>query len=248
MIPLWAPFILWEAYNQGLSHYSLCLFLFFLVSTSLGITLGYHRLSAHRSFKCSKPLQALLLFFGSLALQGPVAYWVSIHLKHHRFADEEGDPHSPRDSLLWAHCGWIFKSYAPELHRYGKTTLSCPMNAWFTRHYIWLAVLSLGLPALLGGWEGFLWGGIMRLFYVTQLTWAINSLTHKFGHPAHSTGDQSRNLPLLSFFTFGESWHNNHHASPGSAYFGQTKQQLDPGAWCLMLFEKAGWVWDVKKA
>ncbi len=238
------------------------------VLTGLGITVGFHRLLTHRSFKAAPPVRAAFAILGSMAVQGPVLNWVADHRKHHAFTDEEGDPHSPHLSGrpgilgalagLWhAHVGWLFtvagraarERYVPDLLR--DRTLRFIDRAFF----LWVA-LGLLVPFVLGWALGgtlgaaltaLLWGGLVRIFLLHHVTFAINSLCHFLGRRRFRTDDESRNVAWLAPLSFGEAWHHNHHAFPTSAFHGLRRWEIDPGGWVIRALERAGLAWDVKR-
>ena len=234
--------------------------------TGVGITVGYHRLFTHRSFKTTRPVRALFAAFGSAAVEGPVIEWVSNHRKHHRFSDLPGDPHSPHTGhgvgwrgalrgLVHAHIGWIFRGeeLASE-ERYAKDLLADPLIRAIDRTFLLWVLLGLAFPfglgvaisgTVVGGLTGLLWGGAVRILCLHHATFSINSLCHFFGRRRFTTGDESRNLAWLALPTFGEAWHNNHHAFPTSAHHGLTRWQLDPGGWLIDGLERVGLAWDV---
>jgi len=238
--------LLW---GQGISMLDFGLFLGFYLFTGVGVTVGFHRLFTHRSFETPAPIRATLAVAGSMAVQGSVIEWVATHRRHHAFADEYGDPHSPhlvqatglRGVLLglWhSHMGWLFapsrtveSRWAPDLER---EPLMAAVNRWFPR----LVLVSFFLPPLLalaitGSWwaavTAFLWGTLVRMFLLHHVTWSINSICHFFGRQPFRSQDESKNNWPLSLISFGESWHNNHHAFPTSARHGLLRGQLDPG-------------------
>jgi stearoyl-CoA desaturase (Delta-9 desaturase) len=256
----------WQAWNNLLHWHDVVVFLILYLSTGFGITVGFHRLFTHRSFKTSAPVRGVLAALGSVAIEGNVISWVADHRKHHAFSDQEGDPHSPhvdhgvgwRGALrgLWhAHWGWLFihtqrgarKRYAPDL-------LKDPVVSFIDRTFIFWAlggfVAAFGLGWALGGsveagLTGLLWGGGVRLLVLHHMTYSINSLCHFFGSRRFPTDDHSRNLLWLSIPTFGEAWHNNHHAFPTSAAHGLRWWEVDPSALLIRAMEKLGLVWDV---
>ena len=220
------------------------------LATMLGITAGFHRLAAHRSFSAIVPVKTILLGLGSMASQGPPVYWVSNHRRHHEFSDQPGDPHSPVNQretagilssvkgLVHAHMGWLLSEPITNPMRYSRDLLKDPAVMRVNRNYqLWvlaglLAPAALGvliLRSAQGGLLGFLWGGLLRVFTVHHTTWCINSLTHAIGQRPFATADNSRNLAWLSLASAGESWHNGHHAFPTSARFGLEWWQLDLG-------------------
>jgi stearoyl-CoA desaturase (delta-9 desaturase) len=239
------------------------------VATMIGIDVGYHRHFAHGAFKTTTPVRVLLAVCGSMAFQGPVIWWVATHRRHHQTSDQPGDPHSPHpygastsqklQGLWHAHLGWLLDPTcvrAPGWARYGRDLYrEAPIFTVHMAYFSWL-LLGLALPAVAGGvlrwtWTGvglgFLWGGLVRLFLSSHFSWAINSLCHAYGsRPFATHADRSTNNFWLALPTFGESWHNNHHAFPSSARFGLSWWQLDPGMWCIRGLELCGLAWDIK--
>jgi stearoyl-CoA desaturase (Delta-9 desaturase) len=257
---------IWLAWGGSLHWQDLVVLAVSYLITGLGITVGYHRLFTHRSFKTTRPLRVLFAAFGSAAVEGPVIEWVSTHRKHHQFSDLPGDPHSPHTDhavgwrgalrgLLHAHIGWMFRGgdRASE-ERYAKDLLADPLIRTIDRTFLLWVLLGLAFPfglgvaitgSVVGGLTGLLWGGAVRILFLHHATFSINSLCHFFGRRRFSTGDESRNLAWLALLTFGEAWHNNHHAFPTSAHHGLTRWQLDPGGWLIDSLERIGLAWDV---
>ncbi|HEV2975138.1 MAG TPA: acyl-CoA desaturase [Solirubrobacteraceae bacterium] len=256
----------WLAWGGALHWQDLVVLAVSYLLTGVGITVGYHRLFTHRSFKTGRPLRALFAVSGSAAVEGPLIEWVSNHRKHHRFSDLPGDPHSPHidhgagwrgalRGLLHAHVGWILRASdlaSPE--RYAKDLLDDPIIRVIDRMFLLWVLLGLAFPfglgvaltgSLVGGLTGLLWGGAVRILFLHHATFSINSLCHFFGRRRFATGDQSRNLAWLALPTFGEAWHNNHHAFPTSAHHGLTRWQLDPGGWLIDGLERVGLAWGV---
>ena len=234
--------------------------------TGVGITVGYHRLFTHRSFKTTRELRALFAVLGSMAVEGSVIEWVATHRKHHAFSDAPGDPHSPHADrrpglrgalrgLGHAHVGWMFRGKAmANPRRYARDLLADRDLRFIGRTFPLWVVAGLALPfglgvaltgSLVGGLTGLLWGGAVRIFLLHHATFSINSLCHFFGRAPFSTGDESRNLAWLAPITFGEAWHNNHHAFPTSARHGLGRRQPDPGAWLIAVLERRHLAWDV---
>jgi stearoyl-CoA desaturase (delta-9 desaturase) len=234
--------------------------------TGLGITVGFHRLFTHRSFKTRRGVRLALAVFGSMAVEGPVIEWVATHRKHHQFSDREGDPHSPHlaeadgwrgvlRGLAHAHVGWMFRGrdQANPAH-YAKDLQAHADLRFISRTFPLWVLAGLALPfglgvaltgTLVGGLTGLLWGGGVRILVLHHATFSINSLCHSFGRRPFSTGDQSRNLAWLAPLSFGEAWHNNHHAFPTSARHGLRRGQIDPGDWFISALERTGLAWDV---
>jgi|GEM_PF-123466 len=234
----------------------------------LGITIGFHRLFSHRGFKTTRPVTATLAILGSMTLQGPLTQWVTDHRKHHALSDREGDPHSPHFGYgggfrgvvrgLWhAQVGWLLTTKGLERgERYGKDLYADPMIRWIDRLYMAWLVLSLGIPFLVGylaggfsvalGLQCFVWAGLLRVFVFDHATWSVNSICHMYGRRDFETMDESRNFWPLALPVFGEAWHNNHHAFPGSARHGLRTHQVDVSWMIIRGMEKVGMVWDVK--
>jgi len=230
-----------------------------------GITVGFHRLLTHRSFKCHRLLRAGFAALGSAAAEGPVIDWVATHRKHHQFSDADGDPHSPHGhgtgwmgalrGLAHAHVGWVFSDMeVADESRYAKDLLADPLIRLVDRTFVlWVAVglgAAFGLGVALtgtvaGGLTALLWGGAARIFLMHHATFSINSLCHFFGRKDWDTGDESRNLAWLAIPTWGEAWHNNHHAFPTSYRHGLRRWQLDPSAAIIRTLELLGLAWDV---
>ncbi|TMM12397.1 MAG: acyl-CoA desaturase [Actinobacteria bacterium] len=231
------------------------------VLTGLGVTVGFHRLLTHRSFRTSKPLEYAFAVLGSMAVQGPVIGWVADHRKHHAHADVEGDPHSPHVGYghgvrgvlrgLWhAHAGWLMVEQGrADWRRYARDLYEDRGMRFLSRHFVALVVVSLAVPALAGyalsgsvagAATGLLWGGLVRIFLVHHVTWSVNSICHFLGRRRFETDDESRNVFWLALPSFGESWHHNHHAFPRSAVHGLRRWELDPSGAVIAAMEKVG--------
>jgi stearoyl-CoA desaturase (delta-9 desaturase) len=231
-----------------------------------GVTVGFHRLFAHRSFKTGRALRVAFAVLGSAAAEGPVIDWVATHRKHHQFSDIEGDPHSPHvghgrgltgalRGLLHAHIGWVFSDMeVADERRYAKDLLNDPLIRFVDQTFaLWVvaglaAAFGLGVAlsgSLVGGLEALLWGGAARIFLLHHATFSINSLCHFFGRREYQTTDESRNLAWLAIPTWGEAWHNNHHAFPTSYRHGLRRWQVDPSAGVIRVLEMLGLAWDV---
>jgi stearoyl-CoA desaturase (delta-9 desaturase) len=237
----------------------------FYMGVGSGITVGFHRLLTHRSFKCHRLTRAAFAALGSAAAEGPVIDWVATHRKHHQFSDEHGDPHSPHGhgggflgalrGLVHAHIGWVFSDMeVADEQRYAKDLVSDPLIRFVDRTFLlWVfaglaAAFGLGVAlsgSVKGGLEALLWGGAARIFLMHHATFSINSLCHFFGRQTYDTGDESRNLAWLAIPTWGEAWHNNHHAFPTSYRHGLERGQIDPSAAIIRLLELTGLAWDV---
>jgi stearoyl-CoA desaturase (Delta-9 desaturase) len=256
----------WQSWNHLLHWHDLVVFGVLYVLTGLGVTVGFHRLLTHRSFSTTRGVRAVLAVLGSAAIEGPVTAWVADHRKHHAFSDEEGDPHSPHvghggglrgtlRGLLHAHVGWLFiHTHRGNKRRYAPDLLADPVVRFVDRTFlVWATgglLFAFALGWLLGGTlaaglTGLLWGGLVRMFVVHHVTYSINSLCHVFGKRPFETRDESRNLAWLALPTFGEAWHNNHHAFPTSAEHGLSRRQIDLAGLVIRGLERAGLAWDV---
>ena len=258
--------VAWQAWNSYLHWHDLFVFALLYAGTGLGVTVGFHRLFTHRSFKTFPAVRAVFAALGSAAIEGPVISWVADHRKHHVFSDQPGDPHSPHvdhgvgwrgalRGLAHAHVGWLFiHTQRGNRRRYAPDLLADPVVCFIDRTFVLWAlggnVAAFGLGWLIGGdlasaLTGLLWGGAVRLLVLHHATFSINSLCHFFGRQRFATGDESRNLAWLSLLTFGEAWHNNHHAFPTSAYHGLGRREVDISAAIIRLLERVGLAWDV---
>ena len=223
------------------------------VAVGLGISMGYHRLHTHRGFKTYKWFEYFLALCGTLTLEGGPIFWVATHRLHHQYSDQPEDPHTPRVSGFWAHMGWVMfgdaghsdtarlSRYAPDL---GKDPFYRWLNSW---HWLPLTVSGFILLAI-GGWSLVNWALFLRVVVGLHSTWLINSATHMWGSRRFATKDDSKNTWWAAIITFGEGWHNNHHAHPTSARHGLTWYEFDPTWLSLKVLRAIGLVWDVKVA
>ncbi|PRY01825.1 acyl-CoA desaturase [Allonocardiopsis opalescens] len=237
---------------------------FYLVA-GLGITVGFHRHFTHGSFKAARPLRVALAIAGSMAIEGPIIKWVADHRRHHKYADAEGDPHSPwrfgtgfwaiTKGFVWAHMGWMGGQEKTNVRRFAPDLIRDRDIHRVDRLFVPIVVASLLAPALIGGlwtmsWQGaltaFFWGSIVRTALLHQVTWSINSVCHMIGDEKFEVRDKSRNVWWLAIPSFGESWHNLHHADPTCARHGVLKGQIDISARIIWFFEKWGWASNVR--
>ena len=228
---------------------ALCLVLHW-VTGGVGVTLGYHRLLTHRSFKVPKPIEYFLALVASLACQGGPITWVATHRLHHLKSDEEGDPHSPLDGFFWAHMGWCLRRNRmddyKELARYAPDLTSDPVYVFLNRtHILWTLLLAAGLYAW-GGWPFVVWGIFVRLVLVYHTTWLVNSAAHVWGYRTYKTGDRSTNLWWVALFSYGEGWHNNHHAFQHSARHGLKWWEFDATYFMIQCLQLLGLAQAVK--
>ncbi len=237
----------------------------FYVVSAVGVTVGFHRMLTHRSFRPNRVLKILLATAGSTALEGGVIGWVAAHRRHHRFSDAIGDPHSPHRygtgawaqtrGFLWAHVGWLFSRDLTSSKRYAPDLLRDRDLVVLDRLFPVVAVASLGLPFALGWWISgtwagavgvLVWAGVLRMALLHHVTWSINSVCHMFGRRRFASGDQSTDFAPLALISLGESWHNFHHACPSSARHGVLPRQLDLSANLIGVFERLGWATHVR--
>ena len=255
--------LLWD---RLVSWHDLVLLAAMYLVTAAGITVGFHRLLTHRSFRTHKPTEYVFASLGSMAVQGPVIAWVADHRKHHAHTDVEGDPHSPHvghgDGVtgvlrgLWhAHTGWLLSEHGrAEWKRYAPDLYEDPGMRLINRRFVGLVVLGLTLPAaagylitgtVAGAATGLLWGGLVRIFFVHHVTWSVNSICHFLGTRRFDVDDRSTNVFWLALPSLGESWHHNHHAFPRSAVHGLRRWELDPSALVIRAMERLGLAWNV---
>ncbi|HEX7883616.1 MAG TPA: fatty acid desaturase [Afipia sp.] len=217
----------------------------------LGINIGFHRLLTHRAFSCPLWLEHTLAVLGTCCMQFSPAFWVAVHRRHHHYADDEMDPHSPIKSFFWAHFGWLLvrppdMKPAPMIDRYSRDLMRDPFYVMLEAKKNWIkftlaswmllflagfavSLISGGslLDAFQFGSSLFVWGGALRTVFVWHTTWAVNSVTHVWGYRSYNTPDDSRNNPIIGLLAGGEGWHNNHHADPTSARHGHKWWELD---------------------
>jgi stearoyl-CoA desaturase (delta-9 desaturase) len=221
------------------------------ISGSLGIGIGYHRLLTHRGFRTPKWLEYFLALCGTLALEGGPIFWVGIHRIHHQLTDREGDPHSPRDGKWWSHMGWILRGEAlhretSQLARYVPELRRDKFYLWLSRYH-WITQVVVGLAVLyFFGWNVTLWGVFLRTVVGLHCTWLVNSATHLWGSQRWATGDDSTNNFLIALLTFGEGWHNNHHAHPNSARHGLRWWEVDTNWYVISALAAVGLVRQIK--
>jgi stearoyl-CoA desaturase (delta-9 desaturase) len=253
------------AWGWGLGWTDLAIMFVFYAISGLGVTVGYHRHFTHGAFKAKRPLRIVLAVAGGLSIEMSVIDWVAVHRRHHKYSDKEGDPHSPwrfgtdwralTKGLVWAHMGWLFDSARTNPDKFCPDLVADKDIHRVSRLFPLLVAVSLLLPAALGGlltmswWgalTGFFWGALVRISLLHHVTWCINSICHVMGEEEFESRDKSRNVWWLAIPSFGESWHNLHHADPTCARHGVLKGQLDSSARTIWVFEKLGWAWDVR--
>ena len=235
-------FFSWEAFLVAM--------VLWWIAGGLGIGVGYHRLLTHRGYKTPKSMEYFLTLCGTLALEGGPIFWVAIHRQHHQNTDREGDPHSPREGRFWAHAGWLLTGqtmhndsgnllpYVPDLRK-------DRFHVWISRWH-WLPITLLGMVLLVaGGWKFLLWGIFFRTVLGLHSTWLVNSATHMWGSRRFPTRDTSKNSFWVALLTFGEGWHNNHHAHPQSSRHGLAWYELDFNWYSIAALRMFGLAWGV---
>lgn len=247
-----------------LSAVDVWIFMGMYVLGGIGISLGFHRHFTHNAFKTNQTMRVILAVLGSMAAQGPLVSWVAVHRRHHECSDDLGDPHSPNldgkgflatiKGLWHSHYGWLINHEYPNPGYYTPELLRDKTLSKINRQYVIWVILGLAIPTVLGailkgswigGIQGLLWGGAVRIFVEGNFILSVNSVAHVYGNHPFNTGDNSRNNPWVAIPTLGESWQNNHHAFPNSASIGLKWWEIDLGYWMILVLEKLGLIWDV---
>jgi fatty-acid desaturase len=217
----------------------------------LGICVGYHRLLTHRSFKCPKAVEYGLALLGAFTLEGGPIDWVTHHRQHHQYSDEPGDPHSAREGFFWSHVLWMMwmpdeESWSQLVARYSPDLQRQAFYRFLGRYYLALSLLLAGLLYWAGGWPFVVWGMCVRLVVTYHSTWFVNSASHTFGYRNFEISDLSTNCWWVALITYGEGWHNNHHAFPTSARHGLRWWEVDLSYAFIRTLEAVGLAWDVR--
>lgn len=207
------------------------------VTGGLGITLGYHRLVSHRSFQTPKWLEYFLIFCGTLACQGGPIDWIGLHRIHHQFSDQDQDPHDSNKGFWWSHIGWMLYDIPSRelIQRYAKDIIDDPFYKFCQNFMIPIQVVLGIILFAIGGWPFVVWAVFVRIVALFHCTWFVNSATHKFGYQTYESGDHSRNCWWVALVTYGEGWHNNHHAYQYSARHGLQWWEIDV-TWMMIRF------------
>lgn len=224
----------------------------------IGICLGFHRLLSHCSFKTYAPVRWFLAFVGGLAGEGSAVHWTATHRIHHAKSDSTDDPHSPREGFLWSHMLWCLQKIGTKnrraMHeRWAPDMLKDPVLRFLDKTFmLWHVLLGLtlyGFGYWIGGttvaWSMLVWGVFLRMAVVLHATWCINSVTHVWGYKTYDNGDDSKNLWWVALVTFGEGWHNNHHAYQKAANYGHRWWEIDTTYWMIRAMQAIGLAWNV---
>ena len=248
------PLYIW---HYGLDWFLVALFVVFFILTGLSITLGYHRLFSHLSFKAKTPVRLATLLFGACAFENSVLDWCSDHRKHHKHVDHDDDPYDISKGFFWAHIGWLLFKLGPEMPMDNVNDLKRDRYIMWQHHWCTTIafVFGLGFPTLLGflwnGWVGALGGflipGVLRVFAVQHSTFFINSVCHTVGNQPYSARCSARDSAIMALFTFGEGYHNYHHEFQHDYRNGVKKTNFDPTKWTIWTLEKLGLVSDLRR-
>ena len=248
------PIYIWK---YGVDWFQISLFIFFYFATGMSITLGYHRLFSHLSFKAKWPVKLFTLLFGAAAFENSALDWASDHRRHHKHVDHEGDPYDINKGFLWAHIGWLFfKLHAQRPLDNAADLQKDPLVMWQHRYVQRIAVvMSFGLPAAIGYlWDGgqgvlcaFLVSGILRIVVVQHCTFLINSLCHCIGRRPYSTQCSARDSAIMALFTYGEGYHNFHHEFQHDYRNGVKRRSYDPTKWAIWAMERIGLTSDLRR-
>jgi fatty-acid desaturase len=218
---------------------------------SLGIGVGWHRLLTHRSFRAPKWLEYTLSILATMSIQDSPEKWIATHRIHHKFTEMDGDPHSTRSGFWWAQMGWVLRGTAQDhdeatLKRYVPDLLKDRGHRLISRYYYVPVIISAFILFAIGGWTMVIWGVVARVVVQWHATWFVNSLSHIYGDRPYETADDSTNNWFVALVSFGEGWHNNHHAFPTSARHGLEWFQFDMNWIAIRIFEKLGWATQIK--
>ena len=234
-----------QLWDQGVGWTEVLLLGGMYLPISRGVTAGFHRMLTHKSFAAHPVVKLVLLVLGSMAIEGKCIDWAANHLLHHQLSDKEGDPHTPTEGLWHAHLGWLFAGKQADRAYYCSALLKDPIISFVDRSYAVWVVLGLVIPFLIGGWQGLIWGGLVRIFFVHHVTWSINSVCHTWGTRPYATADRSHNNWFVGLLAMGEGYHNSHHRWPRAAIHGMDQWQVDASAWLIQLLERVHLVSDV---
>ncbi len=233
--------------NFSWAAVGLAVFLHWLTG-GVGVTLGWHRLLSHRSFQTPKWLEYLLVFCGTLSLQGGPIWWVGLHRHHHLYSDQDADHHDSCKGFWWSHMGWMFHEVPAEkeIARFTKDIADDPFYQALDKYFFPIQLAFAGLLYMIGGFPFLFWGVFVRLVLVYHTTWFVNSATHKFGYRTYESSDRSTNCWWVAVLAYGEGWHNNHHTYQYSARHGLKWWEIDLTWMMIQLLQTLGLAWKVK--
>jgi len=243
------------AYFYDFSWVDWTMFVSLYMITGLGITVGYHRLLTHRSFKCPDWVKMAFLIAGGMALENSALRWCGDHLRHHSRCDKEEDPYNATLGFWHSHCGWIFWKDPYRDPKYQTRLLQDPLIVWQNQYYLPIVLTGLFLPFVVGllynGWIGgigcFLLAGLARTFFVLNSTFFINSICHIWGDQPHGQANSSRDSWWISLLTFGEGYHNYHHMYQSDYRNGIRWYDFDPSKWLIWTLSKMGLAYDLRR-
>ncbi len=227
-----------QLWDHGVGWTEVLLLFGMYVPISLGVTAGFHRMLTHKSFVAHPIVKFVLLVSGSMAIEGNCIGWAADHLLHHQLSDKKGDPHSPTEGLWHAHVGWLFDGTQADPAFYCPALRKDRVISLVDRTYLVWVLLSLAIPFLIGGWQGLIWGGLVRIFFVHHVTWSVNSVCHTWGTRPYATDDRSHNNWFVGLLAMGEGYHNSHHRWPRAAIHGMDRWQFDVSGWLIQLLER----------
>ncbi len=248
-----ALFFIYFFKDLNITAFDIGLFVIFYILTGFGISIGYHRYLAHKSFKTNRFIKMIIVALGCMTFEGGPFFWVAAHRRHHQHQDVSGDPHSPHQSqsrivgFLHSHFLWFFSHSIENWSFYIKDLLADNDLRTINKNHLWIALSGLVLPGVISGiyygsWAGFgiglLFAGLVRVAFVQHITWSINSICHLFGFRSYQTTDHSKNNIIFAILGLGEGWHNNHHAFPYSARHGLKWWQFDLSYLVIRLLNK----------
>jgi stearoyl-CoA desaturase (Delta-9 desaturase) len=253
------------ALSSGVSSLDLGLCLGMYLVSGFGVSLGFHRHFAHRAFKTSRTGQFVLAACGSMAAQGPLLFWTSVHRRHHAHSDRQGDPHSPNlhgtslgqrlKGFMHSHLGWMLSDEVTSWPYYSRDLMRDEAIVSMHKQYSFWVIAGFAIPTVIGAvvtqtlhgaLTALLWGGLVRMFILNQTSWCVGSLSHLYGSRPFATRDRSANNHLVALFTFGEGLQNNHHAFPSSAFHALRWWEPDLSGVVIRLLSRCGLIWEVK--
>jgi stearoyl-CoA desaturase (delta-9 desaturase) len=240
-------------YKYGVTVSEIALFVFFVVVTPLSITVGYHRLFSHATFKTNGLIRFLLLFFGAAAFEQSALQWSSQHRDHHRYVDTDRDPYSIKKGFFYAHIGWLlFWKHQTDYDNVKDLQKDAIVRHQHRYYLLWAVFAGIVTPVALGALTGhvvgaFLMSVCLRITVVYHLTFFINSICHMFGRSTYDIYATAKDNWFIAFLTFGEGYHNFHHRFAKDYRNGVRWYQWDPSKWIIAFLGKLGLAWDLRR-